>query len=175
MSGLSIPLVSSSMPSLHSQTAIPRLKPSSNTISRETWAAKKDTIELLYVKQDLELGTVVTMMNDLCSFSARYAAVSGIKSLLPLTHPSIQQYKRKFNEWGFKKNKKASEWLAISRGLKRRGIGADDAVVSSDGKQISAKRLKRELARHDRPTMMPRQGLLLLLLLLLSRKSSSKC
>lgn len=128
-------------------------------ISPVVWSQYKETIEDLYINQNLPLNIVMAEMESVHHFRARYD-FDLLCIHLSLMYPvSIPQYKRKLHDWHFKKNKKSTEWQAINKSLKRRSLASEDALVIDNGRDISRKRLKRALARHCLPSLVPNQGL----------------
>lgn len=112
-------------------------------IQRGVWSRFKDIIEDLYINQDLKLNSIKVEMERMHGFKAMYN-FDVLRLCLSLTYPaSIPQYKRKLHDSHFKKNKKSTEWQAVSRSLKRRNLASDDALVYTNGRAVDSKRLKR--------------------------------
>ncbi|ETS74192.1 hypothetical protein PFICI_14058 [Pestalotiopsis fici W106-1] len=103
----------------------PRTKPSS-----AEWEHHKITIRNLYLGQDLKLKEVQAQLDDF-GFVA-----------------SKSQYEAKLKEWGFSKNIPVNTWKHVGHKIEKRKREGKDSVISINGVEISAKRVKKETSRH---------------------------
>jgi hypothetical protein len=120
------------------------------------WIAHKDTIQTLYLEEDRKLlgpeGVMEVMLNR-HQFSATYVLrfhLIGVDGILTVFRKS--QYETMFRKWGFRKNMKKEDWQAISKLYNEQREA--NAKVIYKGKEISQQKLKKELRRYSRNSVI---------------------
>ena len=58
------------------------------------------------------------------------------------------QYELRFKKWGIRKNRTSKEWKAIESAVTEREAKGKETEVRIDGKPISEKKLRKEMARY---------------------------
>jgi len=79
-----------------------------------------------------------------------------LRALLNLS--SKAQYERQFKTWGFRKNRKESDWIAIAGRIEKRKKAGKDSDVYHDGTMILRDKIHKEISRHVFPKIYEQYG-----------------
>ena len=72
------------------------------------------------------------------------------------SHDSKAQYERQFKIWKFRKNLKSHEWIFVHHRFNKRERNGKESELYVDGVLVPKKKIKKETARHNFPTITER-------------------
>lgn len=71
---------------------------------------------------------------------------------------SKAQYEHHFKIWNFRKNLKSHEWIFVNHRFNKRKRNGKESDLYVNGVLVPKKKVKKETARHNFPTIIERYG-----------------
>src|SRR5436190_12120057 len=127
-------------------------------IMEDPWDSYKEILQHLFLTENRTLKSVKEFMNDTYGFRARYTWTLDSEAIITNLVNSIAQYENRFKKWGFRKKQTARKWIDVQGRVEKRKRDGKESNVYNGGRLVPQKKVRKEISRHNFPTIQERYG-----------------
>jgi hypothetical protein len=123
-------------------------------IGQAEWESHREEMRTLYLLEDKSLRDVISHMENEYNFSATCVPNNHFPGSKDSWSYRKAQYERQFRSWEFCKNLSSVGWNFVNKRMEKRRRDGKESVLYLYGSEIPHKRIKKEISRHCRPTIV---------------------